>query len=59
MAKKSGARRERAASKFVPVEDPEKITEASAVPAGANKGSDVEKYRSMYVRQEVERDKGK
>ena len=56
---KSKAAKEQAPSRFVPLEDPEKITGAAAVPAGVNKGTDVENYRSVYVQLEVEKDKEK
>ena len=56
---KSKAVKEQVASRFVSLEDPEKITGAAAVPTGVNKGTDVKKYRSVYVRLEVEKDKEK
>ena len=46
-------------SRFVPIEDPEEIIGAATVPAGINKGMAVGKYRSVYVRTEVKRDREK
>ena len=59
---RKGSRREKTVGEyvldsFVPMEDAERVTEAVAVPVGVNKGSEVEKFRSVYVRKEVEGNK--